>query len=349
MSAAGENQFSCRVHLNRRWVCIRQLPDDCSLKKGRNMRRIIVVSLILLVVGLSAKADESLPSSAALKRHQDAVTEIEQLGGKYYPNFVGWATRPNHLNLLKWKGTNYGQLSHLISLQMVWLPSTITDNDLEEINLPDLLFVRFSGGTYTDDGFADFIARHPKLIRVTLVAAPQLTDAGLASLGQLKHLEDIEMIQVSLTNDGVRQLPKNLKMLSLRRSNVTAKCVSDIAEMKNMQFLYLVDVPRINDNDVQTLSTLKKLKALNIEDAELTNKGLGHLAKLTSLEALSFGGSTIADKDLTQLQTLTNLNRLFPHNTKCTQAGLDRLRDTIWPSEEEAQKNRVLFLPMNSK
>lgn len=306
----------------------------------------MLVSVMAMVSGptlTSAQDDVSIRD----QRHQKAVEEIDRHGGQYHPSFPPGNANSSLANLQEWKGNNYGQLSELKKVDMLWLPP-VSDEDLEEINIPELRVLRLTGGSVSDQGFADFIVRHSKLERVSMIGLRELSDDGLASLGQLKHLRDIEMVQIPLTNASLKKLSNGLRMLSIRDGKITANCINDIIRLKDIESLYVHNVS-FTDNDMKQLSNLTQLQTLIIKDSELTNDGLAYISNLKSLHALSIGGSKVTDNGLKHLQHLKRLNRFFPHNTQCTREGLRHLQQSIWKTEENARQNNVLFALMNNE
>lgn len=221
---------------------------------------------VLLVTVTTLHAEEK--PSPEQQRHQEAVEEIKRQGGTYYEVFRGWKGNPSHADLREWKGSNYAQLSDLKKLEMVWLPTNITDEMLEELDLPELQFIRFTGGPISDQGFSDFISRHPKLIRVTLVSMSNVTDEGLSSLGHLKHLKGIEFLQIPVTDEGFKKFPTDLQFVNIRQGKLTAACLAHAAQMKDIEFLYLHDIPKLKIGEVAELFKLPKLQLLEIRNNE---------------------------------------------------------------------------------
>lgn len=306
---------------------------------------LMVVGLFIIATGELMAEDEVSPE--VLERHEKAVAAIRMKGGIYYSIFRQWQSvpPPSHLDLQQWKGNDYSLVSDLHGLDMLWLPS-VDGAVLESLELPDLRFVRFNYGTFTDDDFIDFIGKCPKLERVTMIRPIKITDKSMACLRDLKNLRDVEFVSVNISDEGVKKFPKGLRMVSISDGKITPKCFDELAKMPNLQFLHLPYLKEITNEDVEKLTSLKKLRSLTIRSSQLTNEGVKNLAQFKELDSLQFGGPKVTDEGLIHLQNLKQMNGLVLWGTSCTQAGVDDLRDSIWGSQETAARNHVIFSRM---
>jgi hypothetical protein len=67
-----------------------------------------------------------------------------------------------------------------------------------------------------------------------------------------------------------------LRRLSLQRSRVTDAGVRNIAQLKDLEELFLTGAP-ITDESVPALASLTKLRTLSVTDTEITDEGLRRL------------------------------------------------------------------------
>jgi Leucine Rich repeat len=96
---------------------------------------------------------------------------------------------------------------------------------------------------------------------------------------------------------------------------------------------------KITDNDLKTISALKKVKDLNIggpiqksvgdkviyEPKQITDAGLKHLAGWTDLQELTLEGTHITNEGLKHLAGMKKLQRLILSDTKVTDDGMEHL------------------------
>ena len=89
--------------------------------------------------------------------------------------------------------------------------------------------------------------------------------------------------------------------------------------------------PHCTEHDLRSVSELRTLESVILKDAEVTDSGLIHLARLKNLKSLSIslrGGvnpTQISDVGLKHISRLPNLQSLMLLNTQITDAGLKHL------------------------
>jgi len=86
---------------------------------------------------------------------------------------------------------------------------------------------------------------------------------------------------------------------------------------------------QISDHTVAMLARLSQLKELNLEDAPVTDRGIGALGPLKELQILNLKGTRIDGSCLQLLQHLVNLQQLNLAKTKVTDAAVYHL--PAWP------------------
>ena len=105
------------------------------------------------------------------------------------------------------------------------------------------------------------------------------TDAVLAHLVGLAHVQEISLYQTKITSAGLVHLKKLTK---LKR-------------------LFLNDTA-VGDEGMTSLSELVNLQTLGLSGTKISDRGLVHLAKLTKLESLFALGTQVTDTGAAELQ-----------------------------------------------
>jgi internalin A len=132
-----------------------------------------------------------------------------------------------------------------------------------------------------------------------------VTDAGLASLAEIKSLEVLELRCARCTDAGLRHLAKLPKLRSLSIHGGT-----------------------FSNSGLVHLTRISSLEALRIKALNFTDEGLNHLARLSNLKRLTLNWArSITDTGLVSLSTIKTLESLAVVSDKFTSAGLNQLND----------------------
>ncbi|WP_010582371.1 leucine-rich repeat domain-containing protein [Schlesneria paludicola] len=142
---------------------------------------------------------------------------------------------------------------------------------LKELTLSDRL---------ADDPAMEELRRMPYLKTLT-VRSVFVSDAGLASLRQVKSLRNLRiLLGPKVTEEGVRHLSElDLADLDITYLNVTDKELKSLRKFKGLKGLRLVSAAKVTDEAVPFLSELSELKRLDIADAKLSKAGIGQLER----------------------------------------------------------------------
>jgi len=195
------------------------------------------------------------------------------------------------LNLRGTKVTDLGvaQLAGHPSLESIDVGfSLFTDNGFESIAaIPNLKRVAVGGNKVTDVGL-NVLRLLPNLTTVDLAGsqrtdsglwASAVSDKGLETLAQLRHLQDVNLRAHKLTDAGMVQLGKlaELTALDLGLTPISARGLESIAGLGALRRLVLWKCARITDDAVPVLSRMTALKWLDVEDTGLTSQGVERL------------------------------------------------------------------------
>ena len=255
-------------------------------------------------------------------------------------------------------------LKDLPALEYLDLRMEVTDAGLKHIGQhPNLRWLRIRTGKIWGPGLAELANmsrlerlciwgtspisdRHIKYLEglaqlksLTLwgSACNTLTDASLASIGELKNLEELHFIRTSprFTVAGVARLNrlKNLKKVDFaqvwsgpRGVHYGDEVVRQLAALPNLECIK--GISYLSAEGMKTLMVFRNLKCLGIalkdrEQGYYGPTGVSYLAGLGSLEELRItGDDSLSDADLACLEPLSRLRDLLISGQNVTDRGL---------------------------
>ncbi|MEQ8853214.1 hypothetical protein [Gimesia sp.] len=148
-------------------------------------------------------------------------------------------------------------------------------------------------------------------ITYLFLSGTQVTDEGLAKLTYLRRLEDLDLGCTKIAGIGFANVKfSSLKKLSLYECDMLT--VDGFKEIVNCQKLEKLDLieSNIDDQFLQEIAKLPRLKTLWADYTRLTNAGLPYLNGMTQLKSLSTRGTTITREGMLQLwKHLPDLNK----------------------------------------
>lgn len=128
-------------------------------------------------------------------------------------------------------------------------------------------------------------------------------------------------------------LPK-LRLLALQESQVSDESMRYLAELKNLEYLYMWDVHSVTDAGVAHLKDLSHLHYVHLSSSQITDRSLEVLGQLPKIEGLALQFNNFTDEGLVHLQHCTQLTDLWLCGKEHTQngitdAGLKRLEGLV--------------------
>src|SRR6185437_8242680 len=119
---------------------------------------------------------------------------------------------------------------------------------------------------------------------------------------------------------------ENLETLSISHSSkITDDGVAHLSPLANLEGLFLHDNDLVSGAVMTRFRSLKKLKRLAINAAEVNSEDLRHLAEFDSLESLSVARTNVDDTGIKSLVAPKSLKALNIHETRITDTGLAML------------------------
>lgn len=141
--------------------------------------------------------------------------------------------------------------------------------------------------TEIDDSALEHLAGLPRL-RSVLLNKMAVTDAGLAMLGKIETLENIDLRGCATTNEGVSHLAGLPKLRGLKLSTRQAEDTSDLSSATSS----------VDDRAMASIGKLTNLEVLALDNLFVTEDGLADLKDLKNLEELFLAGTSIGDEAL---------------------------------------------------
>jgi hypothetical protein len=205
-----------------------------------------------------------------------------------------------------------------------------SDTELCQLKyLGDVGYLTISGPDVTDGGLA--VLGDLRKLRELNLYCPKMTDAGLVHVKGLRNLTRLGLGGPKMTDAGLLNLKdlRHLESLSLGSDGITndgLACLAGLGELRELSFGSLA----VTDDGFRHLAGLGNLKSLQLVYTGVTGAGLAHLKALDRLERLDLGDAA-TDDGLKALEGCTGLEILClggnKINDKITDKGMTHLRD----------------------
>ncbi|GAA5096492.1 hypothetical protein GCM10023210_30310 [Chryseobacterium ginsengisoli] len=144
-----------------------------------------------------------------------------------------------------------------------------------------------------------YLKRFPNLISASFTNS-NLNDEGLAHVSNCSKIENLNLQDTEITNDGIKYL-KNLKFLQYLRlkgnSQLTDECISHLLELENLLNLQIQETS-ITEDGLKKLTALKYMEniTIQVQSNNYTFEGLLKISsKLPDCEILAKGDGTFCN------------------------------------------------------
>ena len=164
-------------------------------------------------------------------------------------------------------------------------------------------------------------------LKVLDLSNNNITDAGLAYVGQTTQLEALYLSGNLLSEKGIAHLKglHNLESLGLG-SEVTNTALVHLAGLTKLKWLGL-EWGKFNDLGLESLEQMKGIEVLDLRKVSGVNgSGFVYLKQMTNLRELWLQNTSVTDESLVHLEGLTNLQRLDLTYTRVTEQGVSNLK-----------------------
>ena len=193
--------------------------------------------------------------------------------------------------------------------------SNISDTDLKLLStLTRLKRFSLARTPITDNGLVH-LSELPVLTTLILNSSYHVTDKGLETLGRMKHLEDVSLLDTTVTLPGLVSLSGRHRTLQINSPHGV------LGDRK-----LALSGTEITDDGLLRLYNARQLQGVELPQ-RITDRGFRHLHGLTELKYLVAAGTTITDQGLRELlaQTPPLVEVDFSNCRRLTDAGLAQL------------------------
>jgi hypothetical protein len=229
-----------------------------------------------------------------------------------------------------------GRLTSLKDLSISWPLNAEGLAQVAKLSNLEKLYAYFKLG---DDSKLALLERLPRLKSLTLIkidasiATDKITDASLARLGQLQHLNDLSLDGSEITDAGLAHLKglRQLESLCLDDSaRITDAGLGHLKEIKTLKRLDLRAAINISDDGLAQLKGLKELEDLSLNSASgVTDAGIDLLLRMPQIRGLDLNARALTDVGLNRLKSLKNLKFLSLSGAKIKGEILDGIQAAI--------------------
>jgi Leucine-rich repeat (LRR) protein len=152
------------------------------------------------------------------------------------------------------------------------------------------------------------------------------TDAGLAGVGSLTNLRELDLFRSEVTDAGLAKLAglRALENLSLRSTKIGDAGLAHLRGLRGLTTLSLRGT-RVGDAALRTVAGMQGLVWLDLGYTKVTDAGLAHLLGLRSLASHDLYGTAITDEGLGTVGKIGTLTSLCLSGTPITEAGIPKL------------------------
>jgi hypothetical protein len=261
--------------------------------------RTLLLLMLLVSVGMSLVATRM----RAARRQRDAVAAIKKSGG--------WVTYSHD------DDTSF-PLPGRPPPGPLWLRRLLGDD----------FFTTVEGAYVESDADFECLERLDQLKR--LRCGPEVTEAGLAHLKDLRHLRDLDLMGHRVAGAKFEHITAltELEDLNLSGTDIGDAELERLKTMSQLHFLGLVDT-KISDAGLRHLEGLDRLEELLLNKTQIGDTGVEHLKGLTRLKRLGLGETRITDAALECLTGLKNLQRLGLQFTNVSAEGVTKIEQAL--------------------
>ena len=304
----------------------------------------IASSLLLVLSGLCARAEETKPQAAApvpvevtsaeaARALDPAVTSVRLTQGSGDAVLAELARNKGLATIVAAQSAVTDQglraLSAAASLREIDLSGCagITASGLKSLGgLKKLEVVRLRGVKSLDDASLAPLARLTKLRLLDLSGCTGLGDGAIKALRELEALEELDLTGVPLTQQGTVHLVRiqSLKVLHLDRTGIPDPSMLEIVALRNLEVLGVSGNAEFGFVGLLHLGGLRKLRVLEASGLpDLTDEALQRAAKMETLEKLDVSDcARVTDAGISALAASPRLASLDVSRTHLTGKGL---------------------------
>lgn len=246
------------------------------------------------------------------------------------------------LMLMLWGGQRQPQaarsaadLDELSADELLIVTRNFTDADMPALDrFTGLQTLHLHYSDVTDAGM-QHVAQH-KSLREFVLWSVEVSDAGMANLAGMAELRQLSLMGcVRVTSNGlrvVRDMPQLESLWLLRCPLIDDEFCGHLAGLQRLQELGIHGAPHLTDEALRAIAGLPALRKLDLSMcSQVTDDGIALLAAMPALEDLRLPGCDgLTDACLTHIARMKGLKYLhLPRKSDVTNEGVVRLRTEL--------------------
>lgn len=152
-------------------------------------------------------------------------------------------------------------------------------------------------------------------------------ELGLRAVLSLRGLRSLRLYDMPLSTEQLQQIATLSKLTWLNLDDCTIADDGGFEAIGSLHHLVLLwlENTNVSDHDLLHLAELVDLSDLSLNGTKITDEGVKTIARMRGLNFLRLRGTSITDKGLVHLATMTALEALDLHDTNITGTGLSHL------------------------
>ena len=194
--------------------------------------------------------------------------------------------------------------------------------------------LRLNKTSVTSGGVSDFVTRNGIADLEELSLGSTTTDDGVCRiLPSLHQLRIIDLFGTHVTDKTahVISILRNVEVLSVSKSLITADGVGQFPRMPGLKKLYVSGIRTLSD--IAMFSTMDSLEYLDVAYTSVDDRGVGALPRFACLRSLVLDGCEISDESIPLFLETTHLVSLSLRETRMSRLGVAQMK-----SERPAMK-----------
>ncbi len=204
----------------------------------------------------------------------------------------------------------------------------VSDADLAPLaNHQGIIELHLDSNILNGTGLA--VAKTMPRLRKLSVSDNPLSEKGVFVISQLNQLRNLEIKGVRLSAQSVSHLGqmKNLVKLEMDECVLGNKCLGSLSSMASLEELSLNDQKQMSDRSIELVSSLPKLRLIDVSDTKVTGKGFEFPNRFPQLELVSLKKNDLTEDGFKALGRLKNLKELDLRGAKFDESWFNHLRD----------------------
>jgi hypothetical protein len=172
------------------------------------------------------------------------------------------------------------------------------------------------------------VLKHFPRLKILEIAAPLITDEGMAHVQRIKSLRELQLYETKVTSRGLwhlRGIP--MKRLVLAGRGVSDETLGALEEFPALQRLMITETS-VTNAGMEHLKHVPLLEKLFLADSPIGDSAMSRVAKLMHLREVTFIELPITDDGISRLAGLERLEYLEVVQTQVTDKGLLAFRET---------------------